>query len=503
MKIVTFNPMSAMLEGFDIAANAVGGTLGPRGRNVFIDDALAPKITNDGATIAQNIVLSDKIKNAGVGIVKNTSGQTNDDAGDGTTTTAVILQSIVHECLKRPENPMLIEDSLKKASLKVISELKKKSTPITLEKIKDITDISAEDEEISNTVSTILKKIGKDAVVTVEDSNDSNTSYEIVDGYEAHLGFMSPVFINDTKRARAVMNDVPVFVTEKKISTIQDIAPLFEKLKANGINSMVIVCDDIETPMLGIFAASKATGAFNSIVIRATGDILKDIEATVGATRVSDTTGLSFAMVDVKKHLGFVKKVVSDANKTLFIPQDTASATMWANHLQKTYDLEHNLYIKERLNKRISQLRGGIAIMRVGSHTDFDREFKKLKAEDAIKAAKAALEEGIVEGGGMALWRIADKMKPKTIGEEILKKALTSPLRKIIENAGKDYAEIVKDLPEGMGYDAKEDTYADLFKMGIIDPTKVERCAVENSVSNAAKFITTFATITDEPAKSN
>lgn len=498
-----------IVEGINITANAVGGTLGPRGLNCYIDHPMQPKWTNDGATIATNIVFKDPLKNAGAKLVKNCCGQTNDDAGDGTTTTAVLLQALVGESLKRPENPMHIRESLLEASKKVVKEIKKASHKINKEEIEKVALISAENESLATAISEIINKVGEQAVITVEDSYDGTISYEIVEGYEAGVGFMSPVFINQTKKAECILNDVPVFVTDKKISAVSDIKPLWDKFKQEGISSCVIVCEDIEAPILGIFSVNKSAGLFTTLVVRATGDLLKDIEASVGATRVSDSTGVSFQTIDIK-HLGFCKKVVSDVNKTLFIPKNSSKADSYASNLEKVAESEPNIYLKERFKRRISQLRGGVAILKIGA-SDFEREYLKDKADDAIKASKSALEEGIVEGGGMCLWRIAQAMKPKTVGEEILKKALVAPFKRIVENAGKDYAEIVgmvnqksnmfngfQEKPVAFGYDAKWDKLIPLIPNGIIDPAKVERCALENSVANCAQFITGFCSITDE-----
>lgn len=484
-----------IVKGINTTCDVVGGTLGPKGRNVYIDHPMTPKWTNDGTTIATHVVLQDPEENIGAKLVKNACAQTLDDAGDGTTTTAVLLQALVRECLKRPENAMEISESLLEAKDKIIKAIKAKSSKIEAQDIKKVALISAQDERLADAISEIINTIGKDAVITVEDSYDGGISYEIVEGYEAGVGFMSNAFINQKKKAQCVMTDVPVFVTDKKISSVGDIKPLWDKFLAKGITSCVIICDDIEAPVLGIYAASKSAGVFNALVIRATGDLLKDIEAVVGAQRVSDSTGLSFQMTGLE-HLGWVKKVVSDSNRTLFIPKDTSSAVLYAENLQKIADLEQNMYIKERLLKRVSQMRGGVAVLKIDA-PDFEREYLKDKADDAIKASKSALEEGIVEGGGMCLWRIAQALKPKTIGEEIMKKALTAPLRRIVENAGKDYAEIVSTMPEGFGYDAKFDEFIPLMENGIIDPSKVERCAVKNAVSNVAEFITGFASITD------
>lgn len=496
MKDVTFNPIPKMLKGLDIAADAVSGTLGPCGRNVFVDDALAPNITNDGATIAKNIVLPDKIEDKGAYLVRNTSSQTNDDAGDGTTTTTVLLQALVHESLKRPENPMFIKNSLEEASKKVIAAIEKRAVKIKKEDIKRVALISAENELIASKITEIFEKIGNDAVITVEDSRTFETDYEIVDGYKANVGFMSPHFITDKKQAKAIMDDVYVFVSERKISAISDIAPLFKILEEQRVSQLVIVCEDIENSIVGMFVQNKLIGTFNPLVIRATGPLLEDIEAVVGAKRVSEKTGITFAKV-AKEHLGRAKRVVCEENSTIFQPAGISLADMYATHLESMAKNEQNMYIKERLMKRVAQLRGGIAVLRIGAATDFEREYYKYKAEDSVKAVKAAIEEGIVEGGAMALYRIAEEMKPKTVGEEIVKNALTAPLRKIIENAGKDYTEIIKKMPEGMGYDARNDKYVDMMKAGIIDPAKVERCAVENSISSASIFITTFASITD------
>lgn len=504
MKEITMNQMDRVLKGFDITADLVIGTLGPKGRNVFIDDAMTPTITNDGAKISQNVSFPNKLENMGAYLVKNTSSQTNDDAGDGTTTTAALLKAIVHASLERPENPMEIKDSLQVATAKVLKKLKNTAKVIDKKDIGRVALISAENKKLADMVTDIMKKVGKDAAVTVEDSKTFDCSYEIIEGYEGAVGFMSTDFINDKKKARAVMTDVPVFVTEKKINTLSDISPLFEQFKASKISEAVIVCDDIDPSILGIISVNNKIGSFKSIVIRATGDMIKDIEAVVGATRISESTGVSFQTVDITKHLGHVKKIVSDANKTLFIPASSKGCVAYANYLQNAANEEPNMYIKERLIKRISQLRGGVAVLKIGAHTDFEREYLKLKAEDTVKAVKAALEEGIVEGGGMALWRISASMKPRTIGEHILKKSLSFPLRKIIENAGKDYAEVIKNMPEGMGYDAKRDKYVNMIEVGIIDPAKVERCALENSVSTASTFITVFGTISDaEPNKDN
>jgi len=486
--------MDSMIIGLNKCADTVGATLGACGKNVYIDGGI-PKITNDGATIANEFVLEDKLENAGAYVVRNCSAQTNDDAGDGTTTTTVLVQSIIQEALKRPENAMIVKESLKEAGDKILKILAKKAIKIEKKDIEQVALISAEDKTLAKLITEIINKLGEKAVINVEDSKTFETNYEIVDGFEAHVGFMSPTFITDKKTAKAIHSDIAVLCSEKKIANIGDIAPIFEMLKKEGINSAVIVAEDIDDSMLGIFVASNQVGTFKSVVIRATSLLLEDIAGATGAKLISNSTGINFQNFQ-KEHLGYAKKVVCDANKTLFIG-DGVQAKAYADELEWKAETEPNMYTARNIKQRVARLRGGIAQLRIGASTDFEREYLKDKAVDAVKAVQSALEEGIVEGGGITLYRIANEMKAKTIGEEILKKSLTAPIRKIIENSGKDYTEVIKNLPEGMGYDVKNDKYVDMLKEGIIDPAKVERCALENAVSSAGTFITTTAVITD------
>ena len=487
------------MKGLDLVVDAVSGTLGPKGRNVFLMDATLPIITNDGVTVANKIVLADPKEDSGAWCVRNITSKQNEDVGDGTTTVAVLYQAIIQECLQRPENPMEIKDSLKAAGEKILKTLASKSVKITKEDVEKVALIASENKEIAKIITEIINKIGEKAVINVEDSKTFATEYEITDGYEAPVGFMSPHFINDKKSGRAVYTDIPVLVTEKKISNIVDIEPLFNIFKENNISSCVIVCNDIDDSMLGMLVMNKNMGRFNSLVIRGNGFVLEDIEGATGAIMVSDSKGVTFQNITLNC-LGKARKVVCDANKCLFIGNSEASKN-YAEILDTKADNEPNQYVRKRIKDRVAKLRGGIAIIKVGAPTDLERDYLKFKAEDSIKSVQAALEEGIVEGAGLALWRIAQEMKPKTAGEEILKKALTSPFRKIVENTGKDYTEIVTNMPEGKGYNAKTDTYADMFAEGIIDPSKVERCALENAISSASTLITTFCLISEKDDK--
>lgn len=506
--------MKKMVVGLNKAAEAVGGTLGPCGLNVFLDQGI-PKITNDGATIANEIILEDKLENAGAYIIRNTSSQTNDDAGDGTTTTAVLVQALVQEALKRPENSMRVMESLKQAGDKILKILSKKSIKLDKKDIEKVALISSENKELARLITEIVTKLGDKAVINVEDSKTFSTDYEIVDGYTAHVGFMSPKFITEKSTAKAIYKDVPVMCVEKKISTLADISSIFNSFafktnkdgqiltdlqgkpiaNENPITSCVIVCEDIDDSMLGVFVDSFRLKTFSALVIRATSLLLEDISGYVGAKTISSANGITFQNFD-RKYLGFCKKVICDANKTTFIGNGF-SHKEYVKELTAKADGEPNMYTEKNMRQRIAKLAGGIAVLRIGASTDFEKDYLKYKAEDAIKAVQSALEEGIVEGGGMTLYRIASELKPKTIGEEILKIALTAPLRKIVQNAGKDYAEIIKNLPPKQGYDAKNDTYVDMIKNGIIDPSKVERCALENAVSASSTFITTHCIITD------
>lgn len=488
--------LKEMLIGIKTVADAVGGTIGPRGRNVFLDDPVSPKFTNDGASIAHQITLPNKLQNAGAWVAKNACAQTNDDAGDGTTTTVVLLKAIIDECLARPENKTLVMQSLMEAKTKVLTALKKQAKPIGIEEVINVARISAENEDLAQLITEVILKVGEKAVITVEDRQDGfETDYKLVQGYEAHVGFMSPYFRNDENKARAVHSDIPVLCTAKKLGTVNDLK-MFETFAAKGINSLVIVAEDIDPQILGIFVATHITKKMQLLVIKAQGPLLEDIAAATGATVVSDETGITFENLDPEKHLGKAKKVMCEEKKTVFT-SDALSAGRQAKRLEAFAAGNPNQFEARKLRERAAKLRGGIAVIRIGAHTDAERNYLKDKAEDTVHSVQSALEEGVVEGGGVALYRIANSIKTNSTGEQILARALTAPFRQIVSNAGKDYANIVKDLSDGYGYDAKKDCYSDFLKEGILDPVKVERCALENAISTAAHFITTHASITD------
>lgn len=485
-----------MRVGIDTVAQAVALTMGPKGTNVFLDNPVTPKFTNDGASIAHQITLEDTLENAGAWVAKNACAQTNDDAGDGTTTTVVLLKSVIDESLARPENKTVVMQSLMEAKGKAISALKKQAKEITSKEVIDVARISAENEELAQLVTEVVQKVGKDAVITVEDRTDGfTTDYKLVQGYEAHVGFMSPYFQTDKNKARAVHEDIKVLCSAKKLGTVNDLK-MFEKFQKDGINDLVIVVEDIEPPILGMFVATHMTASMRLLVIKAQGPLLEDIASATGATVISDETGVTFDNFESSKHLGMAQKVICEEKKTVFV-SDAPSAEKQAKRLEAFAKSNPNQFEAKKLKERAQKLRGGIAVIRIGAHTDAERNYLKDKAEDTIHAVQSALEEGVVQGGGIALYRIAESFSDKTIGESILRKALTAPLRQIVTNAGKEYADILKGLPEGQGYDAKGDCYVDFYKAGILDPVKVERCAIENAVSTAGLFITTHCSISD------
>lgn len=483
-----------VLKGFDQTADAVARTLGPCGRNVIIDDPIQVNITNDGATIANHISFEDNFENVGARIVKNSSAKTNEEVGDGTTTTAVLLKEIVHEALSRSESPVFIRQSLQEAGKKVVEEIRNQAKPITLDEIDKVALISSENEELSSLVCNVVRNVGKDGMIVVEESKTFETSFEIQDGYEINSGFIHPYFTNN--KGKAIFEDTAVFCTAKKINNVKEIEPLFNILNERGISQIVVVCQDIDDAIVGVFLTNKIKGLLSSVIIKTNSlDDLEDVSAATGSTMISDNTGLNFDKLQFE-HLGNAKKVVCSENKTLFISKNDKGKE-WAENLKELANNQDNSFKREQIEKRIAKLTGGIALIKVGGMTDLERSYRKDKVDDTVGAVKSALEEGIVEGGGMCLWRIADTLKGKTVGEKILKQALTAPLRTICDNAGKDYTDIVKNMPLGKGYDAKNDEYVDMLETGIIDPAKAERCSLENAIGNAGSFITTHCVVCD------
>lgn len=476
-------------KGIDIACNAIKSTLGPKGRNAFIDNQIAPKITNDGVTIAESIHLEDELENMGAWLVKNTSAQTNEDAGDGTSTTAVLLQSIIDESMKRPESPMDIKRSLAATGKRVEKWITDMAKPVKDEQIEAVATISAESPEIGKLIADIIAKVGKNTPVYIEDNKFSEIEYEVVEGLETKVGYAHNLFITNPKDGTAEHDNIAVFATDRRIGSVPDIKVLLELLDVNKITSLVFLTSDMDNSVLGTFVLHKAQGHFNALIIKVRGNELEDMAAACGATLISDSSGLKFQ--DVKlEHLGRAKRIVASDKKTLIIGTGDVKSKQAVDMLRIAANNTKNIYEAKALNKRADALAGGIAIIRVGAHTDSEREYTKYKIEDAVNATKSAIEEGLVEGGGMCLYRIANKIKGNSIGDEILKTALKSPLRAIIENAGVDYTDVIKHLSSSKGYNADTGKNVDMFKTGIVDPAKVTRCAFQNALSSASTFVT-------------
>ncbi len=503
MSKVVSSDLSKVLRGMNIAANVVKSTLGPKGRNVGLSDptGVAPEITNDGVFIASQVQFEDREEDFGAWMVRNASSNTNDVAGDGTTGTTVLLQAVVQEALKRPENPMEIRQSLFEARDEIVKQIRKASKPIkSNEQIRQIATISSESTKYGDMITEIIGKVGKEGTITVEEGRTFDTTYDIVEGYEAYVGYMSPYFITNKEKATAEYEKVHVAVFQSKIGAISDIKYLGELLQKHGLDKLVLVVSDIEVPMLNNFVANYlAPQGLKNVVIRAaSADLITDIAASVGATVIGGDTGITHDKLELK-HLGIADRVVVTEKHSLFFKKNCKEKIAAASRLTELSKANVNEYEKLKYLERAAKLKGEIAVIRVGSKTDLEKRYLKKKLEDAVNATQSAIEEGVVEGGGMCLYRIAEWLsdRPVTPGTDIAVRALRAPLRTIIENAGKDYAQIVKSLPKNEGYDAKQDKYADLIKEGIIDPAKVVRCAVENSFGTAGTFITMSSIITE------
>ena len=525
------NAREALKRGVDKVGDAVKITIGPRGRNVVLDKGYgAPTITNDGVTIAKDISLKDKFENMGAEIVKEVASKTNDTAGDGTTTSVIITQALVEAGFQKivtGANSMAIRQGIEKATMDTIHELKKIAKDIkSEEEVKQVATISAESEEIGIIIAETIKKIGKDGVVTVEESQTFGVDSEIVEGLEFDKGYLSPYMITNPERMEAEYRDPMILVTDKKISTIKEILPLLEKLAASGKKDLVIIAEDVDGEALTTFIVNKLRGSFNVLAVKAPGygdkkkDMLSDIATIIGAEVISDDTGIKWENVDLT-YLGHAKKVISKKDSTTIVGGKGKKSEIEARveSLRTQRENTTSKFDIEKLDERIGKLSGGVAIIRVGAATETEMKYLKLKIEDAVNATKAAISEGIVIGGGSALAKIAKKLSDRyaekkkivdglegsdyTAGYFIVLRALEEPLRQIARNAGKDEGVILNEVIKGhsnSGYDALNNKNTpDMFAAGIIDPVKVTRCALENAASAVAILLTTEVAIADEP----
>ena len=518
----------AMKKGVDQLANAVKITLGPRGRNVVLDKGYGtPTITNDGVTIAKEIELKDKFENIGAELVKEAASKTNDVAGDGTTTAVVLAQAMIAEginLINSGANGMVLKRGMDKAMAKVSEILKKNSKPVTKEKIKDVAIISANDEEMGSLIAEVIGKVGKEGVVTVEEAQTMGVDYELVEGTQFDRGYVSAYMITDTERMETVLEKPYILITDKKISSLQEIMPLLEKVVKSGNKNLVIIADEIEGEALATLVVNKLRGIFNVLAVKAPGfgdrrkELLEDIAAVVNGEVISEDKGMKLENADINV-LGEAKRVIANKDNTTIVggagskPEIEKRIKQIKAQLEKT----ESEFDREKLQERLAKLSGGVAVIKVGAATEVEMKEKKFKIEDAISATKAAIEEGIVAGGGVALFEAAREIKNSKLagavefgdeakGINLVINALESPMSVIAKNANKDDSEVIQAISnkeKGIGFNAVTGEYVDMVKDGIIDPLKVTRTALQNAVSVASMLLTSEVLVADLPEKNN
>ena len=514
-------------KGVDTVANAVKVTLGPRGRNVIIGKGYGgPMITNDGVSIAKEINLKDKFENMGAEMVKEVANKTNELAGDGTTTATVLMQSLVTEGLKQTTmglNSMAVRTGMEHASNDVVEALKAMATQInSTEEIKQVATISAESADIGSKIAETIDKVGKDGVVTVEESQSFGIETEFTEGMQFDRGYVSPYMVTNSERMEAEFKDAQILITDKKISSVQEILPLLEKVAQSGKKELVIIADDVEGEALATFVVNKLKGGFSVLAVKAPGygdrkkDVLQDIAILTGGQVITEEVGLKLEDTELSQ-LGKADRVVSTKEDTVIVGGAGQKSEIEdrVKALRTQIEQASSKFDKEKMEERIAKLSGGVAVIKVGAATETEMKYLKLKIEDAVNATKAAIEEGIVPGGGTSLARAAaivekgvldkkDLSKEELVGYNIVLKALEMPLKQIANNTGKhDGAVIVEKVRTAggnAGYDAfKGEMIDDMIKAGIIDPVKVERAGVQHAVSAAAILLTSECAIADEP----
>lgn len=518
----------ALKAGVDKLANAVKVTLGPKGRQVVIDKGFgSPMVTKDGVSVAKEIELEDKMENIGAELVKEVASKTNDVAGDGTTTATLLAQAIVGEGLKNVTagaNPMLLKRGLEKAVEAVVEGLRRVSKEVkTHDEIEQVASISANDAEIGKTIAEAMKEISKemrdikDVVITVEESQSFGFSREVVKGMRFDKGYSSPYMVTNAERMEAEYADPYILITDKKISSVQDIVPLLEKVVATGKKELVIIAEEVEGEALATLVVNKLRGTFNTLAIKAPGfgdrrkEMLKDIAVLTGGTVISEELGLKLDGASISD-LGTARKVISTKEYTTIVEGagDEKKVKDRVAQIKKELEVATSEFDKEKLQERLAKLAGGVAVIKVGAATETEMKEKKQRIEDAVNATKAAVEEGIVPGGGVALLRVAQNLKDlslegdEKVGAGILLRALEFPIRQIAENAGKDGSVIMEEVRKregNVGYNAADDRFEDMVTAGIIDPTKVARIALQNAASIAALILTTEAVIAEKPEK--
>ena len=511
---------SALKSGVDKLANAVKVTLGPKGRNVVIEKKFgAPTVTKDGVTVAKEIELEDKLENVGAQMVREVASKTSDVAGDGTTTATVLAQSIVNEGLKNVTagaNPMSIKRGIDAARDAIVEAIKGQAKDLPdSQQIAQVATISANDDtEVGEKIAEAMEKVGKDGVITVEESKTAETFLETVEGMQFDRGYLSPYFVTNSESMDAEMEDAYILIHDKKVSNMKDLLPLLEKVVQTG-KPVVIIAEDVEGEALATLVVNKLRGTFKVLAVKAPGfgdrrkAMLEDIAVLTGATVISEDAGYKLENANLD-YLGTAKRVVSDKDNTTIVDGGGSLDAIKAriNEIKVQVEKTTSDYDREKLQERLAKLSGGVAVINVGAPTEVEMKEKKARVEDALHATRAAVEEGIVPGGGVALLRSVpslDKVKvddEQKVGVDIMRRALEEPIRQIVRNAGAESSIVVQNVREkkgDYGYDARNDEYVKMFDAGIIDPAKVARVAVENAASIAGMVLTTEAAITEIP----
>ncbi len=523
-KIISYDTdaRSALKKGVDKLANAVKVTLGPKGRNVVIDKKFgAPTITKDGVTVAKEIELEDPIENMGAQMVREVASKTSDVAGDGTTTATVLAQAIVREGLKNVTagaNPMDLKRGIDLAVAQVVADLKKMSKTVgdDKQKIAQVGSISANnDEAIGILIADAMEKVGKDGVITVEEAKGTETTVDLVEGMQFDRGYLSPYFVTDADSMESVLEDPYILIHDKKISAMKDLLPILEKI-AQGGRSILVIAEEVEGEALATLVVNKLRGTLHVSAVKAPGfgdrrkAMLEDIAVLTKGTVISEEQGYKLENATLA-YLGSAKKVVIDKDNTTIIEGkgEKDSIKKRINEIKAQIEKTTSDYDKEKLQERLAKLSGGVAVLKIGAATEIEMKDKKARVEDALHATRAAVEEGIVPGGGVAYIRVASGLNnlkvandDQKIGVEIIRRALEEPIRQIVNNAGLDGAVVLNKVMEGKddyGFNANTEIYENLIKAGVIDPTKVARTALENAASVAGLLITTEATIVEKP----
>ncbi len=528
-KQLTFNDEARrhLKRGIDVLADAVKVTLGPKGRNVALDKKFgAPSVTHDGVTVAKEIQLEDPFENMGAQLLKEAATRTNDVAGDGTTTATVLAQAIVNEGLKNlaaGANPMQLKQGIDKATEAVVEYIRKMAIPVDSSKeIAQIAAISAADEQIGELIAEVMDKVGKDGVITVEESRGTHFETEYVEGMQIDRGYISPYFVTNTEKMEAVIDEPYILITDKKISAGQDILPLLEQIIQQGKRDLVIVAEDVDGEALPVLVVNKMRGVLNVLAIKAPGfgdrrkEMLRDLAVLTGGEVISEEMGRRLESATLAD-LGRARRVVSDKDNTTFVEGFGNPSDIQARVRQIRAQIEETTsdYDREKLQERLAKLAGGVALIKVGAGSEVELKYRKTRVEDALSATRSAVEEGLVPGGGVALLnaiRALDDLHLEgdaATGANILRRALEEPLRQLAVNGGRDGSVVVEgarraqqeNSDERYGYNVLTDRYEDMVVSGIIDPAKVTRSALQNATSIAAMILSTEALVTDIPEK--